>query len=74
MTVDKQGRILMVNRPWPKAPTQSAVGRNSAKILPKGLREWYRYGLDKVFRTGEAHRFQYSQSDWLAIYTIKRAA
>jgi PAS domain S-box-containing protein len=63
MTVDEDAKILMVNRPWPKAPTESAVGRSSAKILPKGLRDWYRHALDSVFRTGEANHFQYSEPD-----------
>jgi len=63
MTVDERAKILMVNRPWPKAPNESAAGRNSTKILPKGLRKWYRDALAKVFRTGEADHFQYSQPD-----------
>ena len=72
MTVNEHAKILMVNRPWPKAPSQSAVGRNSAKILPKGLRKWYRDALDKVFRTGEANHFQYSQaeSNWWEVRIV----
>jgi PAS domain S-box-containing protein len=63
MTVDENAKILMVNRPWPKAPTETAVGRNSAKILPKGLRERYSDALKKVIRTGEVDHFQYSDPD-----------
>lgn len=63
MTVNRQGRIVMVNRPWPKAPEESAVDHNSAKILPKGLRKWYRNALAKVFTSGEAQQFQYSEAD-----------
>lgn len=72
MTVDEHAKILMVNRPWPKAPEQSAVGRNSAKILPKGLRNWYRDALNRVFRTGEADHFQYSQpeSNWWEVRIV----
>lgn len=63
MTVDEEGKILMVNRPWPKAPSESAVGRNSAKILPKGLRDWYRHALEMVVRTQDADHIQYSDPD-----------
>jgi PAS domain S-box-containing protein len=63
MAVNEQGRIVMVNRPWPKAPDESAVGHNSAKILPKGLRKWYRRALKAVFTSGEAEEFQYSATD-----------
>jgi len=63
MTVDARGRIIMVNRPWPKAPDQSAVGRNSSKLLPKGLRKWYRNALQSVLARGEAEHFQYSEAD-----------
>jgi len=63
MTVNEHGRIVMVNRPWPKAPDESAVGHNSAKILPKGLRKWYRQALKQVFATGQAEEFQYSAAD-----------
>jgi len=63
MTVNERGRIIMVNRPWPKAPDESAVGHNSAKILPKGLRKWYRQALAQVFETGAKEELQYSASD-----------
>jgi len=63
MTVNERGRIMMVNRPWPKAPEESAIGRNSAKILPKGLRKWYRQALARVFASGSSDRFQYSATD-----------
>ena len=63
MTVDNNARILMANRPMPKAPTGSAIGQSSVKILPKGLRDWYRSAVNKVFRTGEPDHFQYSQPD-----------
>jgi PAS domain S-box-containing protein len=63
MTVNERGRIIMVNRPWPKAPDESAVGHNSAKILPKGLRKWYRQALAQVFATGAKEELQYSASD-----------
>ncbi len=63
MTVNERGRIIMVNRPWPKAPDQSAVGRNSSKLLPKGLRKWYRNALQAVLARGEAEHFQYSETD-----------
>ncbi len=72
MTVNEQAKILMVNRPWPKAPEQSAVGHNSAKILPKGLRDWYRDALERVFRTGTADHFEYSQpeSNWWEVRIV----
>jgi PAS domain S-box-containing protein len=63
MTVSERGRIIMVNRPWPKAPEESAVGRNSAKILPKGLRKWYRQALAQVFASRSAEQFEYSAAD-----------
>lgn len=63
MTVNARGRIIMVNRSWPKAPQESAVGHNSAKILPKGLRKWYRNALREVFRSGAPEHFQYSEAD-----------
>ncbi len=63
MTVNGRGRIIMVNRPWPKATDQSAVGRNSSKLLPKGLRKWYRNALQAVLAGGEAEHFQYSETD-----------
>jgi PAS domain S-box-containing protein len=63
MTVNRLGRIITVNRPWPKAPHESAVGHNSAKILPKGLRKWYRNALAEVVASGAAQHFEYSQTD-----------
>ena len=63
MTVKENARILMLNRPWPKAPTESAVGRNSKKVLPKVLRRWYGSALKKVFRTGETDHLQHCLTD-----------
>ena len=63
MTVNRLGRIILVNRPWPKAPDESAVGHNSAKLLPKGLRKWYRKNLSEVFGSAEGRQLRYSETD-----------
>ncbi len=39
------------------------MGRNSSKLLPKGLRKWYRNALQAVLARGEAEHFQYSETD-----------
>ncbi len=63
MTVDYQGKILLMNRSVPALPAQRAVGRNSLALMPRGFRKWFRKALKKVFRKGATRQFQYSADD-----------
>ena len=63
MTVDRQGKILLMNRSVPALPAQRAVGRNSLALMPRGFRKWFRKALKKVFRKGATRQFQYSADD-----------
>ncbi len=63
MTVNKQGRILLMNRSIPALPAERAVGHNSLALMPRGFRKWFRKALKKVFRKGLTRQFQYSADD-----------
>jgi hypothetical protein len=52
MTVDAQGKILLMNRSIPALPAERAVGRSSLALMPLGFRKWFRKALKKVFRKG----------------------
>ena len=63
MTVDRDGKILLMNRSVPALPANRAVGRNSLALVPTGFRKWYRKALKKVFRKGKTQQFQYATDD-----------
>ncbi len=63
MTVDGQGKILLMNRSVPELPAQRAVGHNSLALMPREFRKWFRKALKKVFRKGATRQFQYSADD-----------
>ena len=63
MTVDIQGKILLMNRSIPALPAERAVGHSSLALMPRELREWFRNALKKVFRKGDTRQFQYSADD-----------
>ncbi|MCU7930311.1 MAG: CHASE domain-containing protein [Candidatus Thiodiazotropha sp. (ex Codakia rugifera)] len=63
MTVDHQGKILLMNRSIPALPAERAVGRNSLALMPRDFRKWFRKALKKVFRKGITRQFQYSADD-----------
>ena len=52
MTVDVEGKILLMNRSIPALPAERAVGRSSLALMPREFREWFRKALKKVFRKG----------------------
>jgi PAS domain S-box-containing protein len=63
MTVDRAGKILLMNRSIPALPAQRAVGHNCLALMPRELRRWFRRTLKKVFRKGKIKQFQYSAED-----------
>lgn len=63
MTVDRSGKILLMNRSTPALPADRAVGRSSLALMPTKLREWFRRALKKVFKKGVIRQFQYSTDD-----------
>ncbi|MCU7941591.1 MAG: CHASE domain-containing protein [Candidatus Thiodiazotropha sp. (ex Cardiolucina cf. quadrata)] len=63
MTVDRKGKILLMNRSIPALPAERAVGRNSLALMPRDFRKWFRKALKKVFRKGSNRQFQYSADD-----------
>ncbi len=63
MTVDRQGKILLMNRSVPALPAERAVGRSSLALMPREFRKWFRKALKKVFRKGATRQFQYSADD-----------
>ena len=63
MTVDIQGKILLMNRSIPALPAERAVGHSCLALMPRDLREWFRKAVKKVFRKGATRQFQYSADD-----------
>ncbi len=63
MTVDAQGKVLLMNRSVPALPAERAVGRNSLALMPRDFRKWFRKALKKVFRKGATRQFEYSADD-----------
>ncbi len=63
MTVDRSGKILLMNRSIPALPADRAVGRSSLDLMPTKLQEWFRRALKKVFKKGVIRQFQYSTDD-----------
>jgi PAS domain S-box-containing protein len=63
MTVDKEGKILLMNRSTPVLPAERAVGHNSLALMPREFRKWFRKALKKVFRKGAMRKFEYSADD-----------
>ena len=63
MTVDRGGKILLMNRSIPALPADRAVGRSSLALMPAKLRDWFRRALKKVFKKGVIRQFQYSTDD-----------
>ena len=63
MTVNKKGKILLMNRSIPDLPAERAVGRNSLALMPHEFRKWFRRALKKVFRKGVTRQFEYSAND-----------
>ncbi|QYZ67426.1 MAG: PAS domain S-box protein [Gammaproteobacteria bacterium (ex Lamellibrachia satsuma)] len=63
MTVDVQGKILLMNRSVPALPAERAVGRNSMALMPREFRKWFRKALKTVFHKSTTRQFQYSADD-----------
>jgi len=63
MTVDIQGKILLMNRSTPALPAERAEGHSCLALMPKKFRKWFRKALKKVFRKGATRQFQYSADD-----------
>ncbi len=60
MTVDKRGKILLMNRSVPEFPAERAVGRNSRALMPSDFRKWYTRALAAVFDMNVTREFDYS--------------
>ncbi|MEJ1298458.1 MAG: PAS domain S-box protein [Candidatus Sedimenticola sp. (ex Thyasira tokunagai)] len=63
MTVNKKGKVLLMNRSIPELPAERAVGRNSLALMPYGFRKWFRRALKRVCRKGVTRQFEYSADD-----------
>ena len=63
MTVNAQGKILLMNRSIPELPAERALGHSSLALMPREFRKWFRKALKKVFRKGATPQFQYSADD-----------
>ena len=63
MTVDKKGKVLLMNRSIPSLPAERAIGRSSLALMPKEFRKWFMKALKKVFRKGVIRQFEYSADD-----------
>jgi len=66
MTVDRAGRVLMVNRAMPRATGDGGPGQSDGGFLPERAAERFRDTLNGVFETGEAGELHYSgeHSTW----------
>ncbi len=63
MTVDSQGKILLMNRSIPALPAERAIGHSSLALMPRELRKSFRRELKKVFENGTNQQFQFSAED-----------
>ncbi len=63
MTVDRQGKILLMNRSIPTLPAERAIGHSSLALMPREFRKWFMKALKKVFRKGVTRQFEYSADD-----------
>ncbi|MBW2593105.1 MAG: PAS domain S-box protein [Deltaproteobacteria bacterium] len=63
MTVDREGKIQMLNRSHPAMPVERAIGRSSFDLWPSEFWQWYRKALKKVFRKGHIKHFEHSTTD-----------
>lgn len=63
MTVDAEGRILMLNRSLPGLSAERAAGQDSRRLFPPELWDWYRQALQGVLASGEIDHVQYSMAD-----------
>jgi len=63
MTIDREGRIIMMNRSIPGLSSEKAVGHDSAILLPPDFRHLYRQNLKKVFGKGKVRHMRYSTSE-----------
>lgn len=66
VTVDRQQRVVFMNRAMEGVLPKRMVGRDSALLFPRGFRAWYRRSMGRLFQDSEMDRFQYSteQSVW----------
>jgi len=66
MTVDRQGRPLIVNRPMPGGTNASGNGGREIIHIPKRAQVKFRKVLDKVFRSGDPAGLSYAgeNSSW----------
>ena len=63
MTVDRKGKIQLMNRSHPAMPVERAIGRSSFDLWPSEFWKWYRKALKKVFRKGRIKHFEHSTTD-----------
>jgi len=62
MTVDREGSVLIVNRPQ-AGEDERRLGRSGASFLPARARERFTQALDKVLSLGEPESFGYAGDD-----------
>lgn len=63
LTVDREGKVLFINRSTPELASDFAIGRSSEVLLPEAKYETYRSSLDRVFDTGEIEHFAFERQD-----------
>jgi len=63
MTVDQNGRILLLNRSLPGLSVDEAVGRGSEVLVPSEFQGWYRQTLDAAYQQGTIEHFRYASPD-----------
>ena len=72
MTIDNNGRILMMNRSIPGLLAEKAVGQDSAVLLPSDFRSLYHRNLKKVFGKGKVRHLRYStpEGTWWEVRVV----
>ncbi len=63
MTVDRAGRVLIVNRAMPRVTGGGGTGQYDSAFLPQRAQERFRQALERVFQTGEADELHYAGED-----------
>ncbi len=58
MTVDREGKILFINRTLPGFTIDKVIGTTVYNYIPTGYHENEKQALERVFRTGETVDFE----------------
>ncbi len=63
LTVNREGRVLFINRSTPELPAELSIGRESVVLVPHDVQDTYRAALQRVFRTGDIDHFEFEKAD-----------